>query len=523
MGCVMVAMLGTGCQGSWMANGFLDPTQTGNFTSPVRLEIRESLSILEEPSGIQEAEEPTPADYVILEEEEKLIAGDYISVSIFELLAPDVSTDMQMQIRGSGYVTVPVIGPIKVSGLTPRELELKIKEVLREGKVMENAEVRISVLRSEASQFTILGPVPRPGNYPIPSPNFRLTQAIAAAGGLPPQTEKLYVIREGAKAPLPTTAPVETIPVIPTVEQFHPKPSSLTMSDTAGGGVPTTAAASPSTNPATSQAQSLQPTSELVDEMDILEGKEKTPTTVPEFDAATGEWKINDTAASQNSEDESTSNTALPPEAAMPEQEGTSSAEAAETTSAEAEPPLPMNGEQEDKVRVLEIPIKGLLQGDPRYNIAIRPFDLVSVPDGDIGEYYLFGNVARPGAYALTGRRLTMKQAIAAAGGFGPLAWPSRADLVRRVSKDEEQIIQVDIDAIFAGKSPDFYLRPQDVVNVGSSPVSGFLAVMRNAFRLSYGFGFVYDRNFADADSFGAREQVKARRSNEAFQRGLPF
>jgi hypothetical protein len=53
--------------------------------------------------------------------------------------------------------------------------------------------------------------------------------------------------------------------------------------------------------------------------------------------------------------------------------------------------------------------------------------------------------------------------------------------------------------------------------------VAGFLAVLRNAFRLSYGFGFVYDRNFADSDTFQAKEQLKVRRNQEALQRGVPL
>lgn len=174
-------------------------------------------------------------------------------------------------------------------------------------------------------------------------------------------------------------------------------------------------------------------------------------------------------------------------------------------------------------VRIIEVPLKDLLAGDPRYNLVIRPYDLISVPPGSVGEYYMMGNVARTGAYDITGRRLTVKEAVAAAGGFGPLAWPSRADLVRRVSQDEEQIIQLDLDAIFAGTAPDFYLKPNDILNVGTTPAAVFLAVLRNAFRFSYGFGFVYDRNFADADTFQAKEQIRQRRTQEAALRGIPL
>jgi hypothetical protein len=173
-------------------------------------------------------------------------------------------------------------------------------------------------------------------------------------------------------------------------------------------------------------------------------------------------------------------------------------------------------------VRILDIPVKELLDGDPRFNVVIRPYDLINVPAGTVGEYFVMGNVARSGAYQMTGRRLTVKEAVASAGGFGPLAWPSRADLIRRVSKDEEQLIQLDLDGIFAGNSPDFYLKPNDIINVGSNPAAVFLAVLRNAFRFSYGFGFVYDRNFAEADTFAAKEQIRTRHNQTRQQLGLP-
>jgi len=33
---------------------------------------------------------------------------------------------------------------------------------------------------------------------------------------------------------------------------------------------------------------------------------------------------------------------------------------------------------------------------------------------------------------------------------------------------------------------------------VGTDVRASFFAVLRHAFRMSYGFGFIYDRNFAD-------------------------
>ena len=106
--------------------------------------------------------------------------------------------------------------------------------------------------------------------------------------------------------------------------------------------------------------------------------------------------------------------------------------------------------------------------------------------------------VLRPGAYALTGRKLTIKMAMAAAGNLGPLAWPENSVLIRRVGRNQEQMIPLNIENIMRGLDAEIYLKPNDVIAVGTAWQSTLLAVMRNAFRMTYGFGFIYDRNFAD-------------------------
>jgi protein involved in polysaccharide export with SLBB domain len=144
--------------------------------------------------------------------------------------------------------------------------------------------------------------------------------------------------------------------------------------------------------------------------------------------------------------------------------------------------------------RVLRIPIDKLKEGDPRYNIVIRSGDIINVPNIEPGEFYLLGHVSRPGVYSLTGRRVTMKQAIAAAGGLDAVAIPRRCDLIRRIG-GIEVTVQVDLQRIFDGEQPDMFLKADDLVNVGTDAIAPFLAVTRNAYRASYGWGFVYDRN----------------------------
>jgi protein involved in polysaccharide export with SLBB domain len=157
------------------------------------------------------------------------------------------------------------------------------------------------------------------------------------------------------------------------------------------------------------------------------------------------------------------------------------------------------------KTRLIKIPADKLLAGDPRYNIVIKPGDSVFVPVDIVGEFCIMGNVNRSGYIPLTGRPMTLKQAIAAAGGLGPLAWPKHCEVVRRIGKKKEEIIMVDLDKIASGEQPDFFIKPHDLINVGTHATSRWRAILRNAFRATYGFGFVYDRNFADRDFYTHR------------------
>ena len=106
--------------------------------------------------------------------------------------------------------------------------------------------------------------------------------------------------------------------------------------------------------------------------------------------------------------------------------------------------------------------------------------------------------VVRRGVYSLTGRQITVLQAVAAAGGLTQLAIPKRGMLTRRVAKDKEEIIYFDLAKIANGEAPDFFLQPNDLIRVGTDQGAIILAVLRNAFRATYGFGMVYDQNFAD-------------------------
>ena len=148
--------------------------------------------------------------------------------------------------------------------------------------------------------------------------------------------------------------------------------------------------------------------------------------------------------------------------------------------------------------RIIRFDVRALQAGDPTQNIVLRDGDVVTIPSPLMGDFYLAGEVARPGVYSLTGRKITLLQAIAAAGGLTSVAVPWRTEVIRRISETEEDIIYVDISQVARGEVPDFYVQPEDLIRVGTDQGAVFNAVNRNAYRATYGWGSVYDMNFAD-------------------------
>jgi hypothetical protein len=101
--------------------------------------------------------------------------------------------------------------------------------------------------------------------------------------------------------------------------------------------------------------------------------------------------------------------------------------------------------------------------------------------------------------YSLTGRQITLKQAVVSAGMLDGVAIPQRMDLIRRLGPDREVFARLNLDGIFAGTEPDIFLKPYDQVMVGTNFLAPFIAAIRGGFRITYGFGFLYDRNYAPA------------------------
>jgi polysaccharide export outer membrane protein len=492
-------------------NSFLDQTKVGQFPLEAREGgIRRILSPRETPPGIANATEPTPDDLVPVFEDYRISPGDGLALLIQDLLESGRPYQAVNEVSAMGEIRIPDLGSLKVAGLTEGEIEQEITARLKESGILPRPVVVATVQLKRGRLFHILGGVRQSGAYPIGDPDLRLLEAIGMAGDADAMARKAYVIRRGvgapgaAAAPPAATAPVEEGLVIPPPgEEEHPNPGMLM---TAAGRAPQEGPGAPATQPPTRQELSelMAPTQSRPATRAAETRPQRPFEPLVIFNPQTGAL--------------------LPaePEAAKPPGPPPSKA-AAEAPKLEEpfewEKPEGAGYEQ----RVIAIDMTELRNGNPRYNVIVRDRDVINVPS-DTGVFYIMGEVNRPGVFAFGGRDITVKQAMAVCGGFSAMAWPQRCELIRREPGTEKQLTRiVNLDAIFAGLEEDFFLRDDDILNVGSHTLAPFLFVIRNSFRFTYGFGFVYDRNFADKDAYGARINPEIVEQQRRAQRGLPF
>jgi len=571
---------------SGCGNKFFDPSQVGRFRPvPAVNVILDSLGVAEEaPVAWEGAEEPLPVDTISTESDYVFRSGDVVSVSVFELLQEGVQYANSYVVTETGKISIPEVGVIQVAGMTETQLEDRIRRILSPS-ILKEPLVTVVLVRSQQRAFSVLGDgVPLPGRYFIPRYNFRLTDALATAGG-PRQfnVSYIYVSRfagDNQQAPdsinpgfgeleLKVIEPETTRPVrqrrnnvTPRAQYEWPK-SNVVIASTemvTDGEYSIAPSNFGQFNDATSRwlyakdvgisngRPALQePVEKPASVEDILKtlsehnGSRRTterresiedtssPSVAPSSPQGTGElldqngnieWVFQDgkwvpvqVGAPRPAEVEKEpaghiewifqNGKWIPVQVGTPKPiEPVIKMEPSEQLAAPPEEgaPIPGVGPEGAGTRLIRIPADKLLAGDPRYNIVIKSGDSIFVPVDIVGEFCIMGNVNRTGYIPLTGRPMTLKQAIAAAGGLGPLAWPKRCEIVRRIGRKKEEIVMVDLDKIASGEQPDFFIKPHDLINVGTHATARWRAILRNAFRATYGFGFVYDRNFADRD-----------------------
>jgi polysaccharide export outer membrane protein len=108
-----------------------------------------------------------------------LSPNDVISVTVYgedDLTAKTI-------IDKNGMVMLPLLGQVKLSGLTVKDATTKIQQ-LYDKDYLVNPQINVIVEQFAARRFSVLGQVQKPGSFDFPqNESVNLLEAIAMAGG----------------------------------------------------------------------------------------------------------------------------------------------------------------------------------------------------------------------------------------------------------------------------------------------------------------------------------------------------
>ena len=107
-------------------------------------------------------------------------AGDVVRITVFQ--NPDLT--LETRLSETGQVSYPLLGPINLGGMSVAQAEKRVADGLRSGNFVKQPQVSVLVVQVRGNQVSVLGNVNRPGRYPLELADTRLTDILAAAGGV---------------------------------------------------------------------------------------------------------------------------------------------------------------------------------------------------------------------------------------------------------------------------------------------------------------------------------------------------
>jgi len=121
----------------------------------------------------------------------QLATGDTVNIHVFQ----ESDLSVEEKVSDTGTITYPLLGVLKVAGLTIERLQKIVHDGL-EGYYLVNPRVNVKIIQYR--NFYINGYVEKPGPYPF-VPGLTARKAISIAGGFKDRAyrEAVRILREG--------------------------------------------------------------------------------------------------------------------------------------------------------------------------------------------------------------------------------------------------------------------------------------------------------------------------------------
>ena len=132
-------------------------------------------------------------------------AGDTLGIQVYD--EKELSVE-KARLSDAGTISIPMLGEIKVSGMTVSDLELRVVEGLKQYLI--NPRVTVSI--EQYRDVFVNGLVHKPGGFPY-QPGLTVRKAVAIAGGFKDRASQSYVaiIHEGNDTRKPIKADLNTL------------------------------------------------------------------------------------------------------------------------------------------------------------------------------------------------------------------------------------------------------------------------------------------------------------------------
>ncbi|MDE2058417.1 MAG: SLBB domain-containing protein [candidate division NC10 bacterium] len=119
-------------------------------------------------------------------------AGDLLVISVLDLSELE---KLKVRVGAEGFINLPLVGLVKVRGLTARRLERELADLVGQ-KFLYNPQVSVFIEEYRSQRVAVLGEVNKPGIYEV-NDRRMLTDMLAQAGGLGKEADRVvYVLRK---------------------------------------------------------------------------------------------------------------------------------------------------------------------------------------------------------------------------------------------------------------------------------------------------------------------------------------
>jgi polysaccharide biosynthesis/export protein len=120
----------------------------------------------------------------------RLGGGDSVKISVF--MSPELTTEAR--ISEQGLVNFPLVGTVKISGLSVAQAEAELSRQLKQGGFISKPQVLMTVTAYRSQLVSVLGNVGKPGRYPLEMPGLRLSELLAQLGGIAPGGSEIVAV-----------------------------------------------------------------------------------------------------------------------------------------------------------------------------------------------------------------------------------------------------------------------------------------------------------------------------------------